>query len=261
MARAHLEARQAEVELANADLQNQIADIDSLLAATLAVDDYIDLEKLRVTPDHPPFTSANTEPLPTPALPQPPGQPPYQEPSAPTGIAGLFGKKKHQQTVDAARAAHEDAMRRWTDQAAAIPGQQLQIMNAHQAAEQQRLERLRTDAANYEAECQQRQRQADESNARLDTLIADLAAGRSHAVEEYLTIVFSNSVYPSYFPGVTDVTFDQLTGELTLNYSFPHPDELPTVRQYRYVTPRTKSPQPARRKRSKGTATTPWSVP
>jgi restriction system protein len=229
---AHLEARQAEVELMNADLAVQIEDIDNLLTATLGVDDYVDLEQLRVTAKHPPFVSENAAPLPQPVLPQPPAQPLYQEPVPPKG---LFGKKKHQEAVRAAQADYQVAMAQWNEFAASIPAQQLAIMNDYQSAEQARLQRLQADNAAYEAASAERQRDADEANARLDQLIADLAERNAKAVEEYLTIVFSNTVYPDYFPGVTDIRYEPLSGEVSLKYEFPRPEQLPTVRQYKYT--------------------------
>lgn len=53
--RLYLEARTAEVAANNADVQARLAELDSLLASTLAVDDFIDFRQLRKQPQHPPF--------------------------------------------------------------------------------------------------------------------------------------------------------------------------------------------------------------
>ena len=66
--RLHLEARQAEVDALNADLASTYEAIDSILAATLAVDDHVDLEVLRSTAQHPPFQSEHERPLLPPPL-------------------------------------------------------------------------------------------------------------------------------------------------------------------------------------------------
>ena len=53
---AHVEAMQSEAARLNADLAAMYEEIDSLLAATLDVDDFVDLEQLRqVAVVHPPF--------------------------------------------------------------------------------------------------------------------------------------------------------------------------------------------------------------
>jgi restriction system protein len=147
----------------------------------------------------------------------------------------LGGKKKHLAVV--AQAEHEFAAihQQWQEHAAQIPARQRAQMNAYQAAEQQRLSRLQADKAAYDQQCRERQHQADEKNARLDQLIRDLAAGQAAAVEEYFGIVFGNSVYPDYFGGVSSWKFDPATGELMVSFEFPHPEQLPTVRQYRYL--------------------------
>ena len=53
---AHAEAMQAEVSSLNAQLADQFEEIDGLLSATLLVDDFVDLESLRVPVKNPPFT-------------------------------------------------------------------------------------------------------------------------------------------------------------------------------------------------------------
>jgi restriction system protein len=59
--RLHEEARLAEVAALNAQLVEAVDEIDSILVATLDVDDFVDLEKLRVKVNHPPFPGANLE--------------------------------------------------------------------------------------------------------------------------------------------------------------------------------------------------------
>ncbi len=51
--RMHAKSRLAEVEAMNADLTERYAEIDGLLAATLDVDDHVDLESLKVVVEHP----------------------------------------------------------------------------------------------------------------------------------------------------------------------------------------------------------------
>lgn len=65
--------------------------------------------------------------------------------------------------------------------------------------------------------------------------INDLAFDIPTAIEEYVGIVLSNSVYPDAFPVDYDYTFDLATRELTLSVAVPEPTSLPTVKEYRYV--------------------------
>jgi restriction system protein len=106
---AHVAAKKAEAEELNAALANLYDEIDGLLAATLDVDDHVDLNELRRTVDHPPFdrTDLETSISPPPELPDP-VEPVFQTPEPPKG---LFGKKKKQAEAEAAaNAAHAEAL-------------------------------------------------------------------------------------------------------------------------------------------------------
>jgi restriction system protein len=83
--RLYLEARAAGVVADNADLQARVEELENLLSSTLAVDDYVDLRRLRKKAVHPPFDPgelARSAPLPDWAR---------FEPPAPTGMAKMFG--------------------------------------------------------------------------------------------------------------------------------------------------------------------------
>lgn len=111
---AHVEAREAEVAERNLDLAQVYDDIDSLLSATLATDDYVDIEMLRVPADHPPFDRTDLEVSIPPPSPIPdPAEPVFVPRAAPSGLGGLFGKKKHAESVAADEADHEAAVARW----------------------------------------------------------------------------------------------------------------------------------------------------
>jgi restriction system protein len=234
--RLHRLAQESEAEARNADLALRVADIDSVLSATLEVDDYVDLERLRRTVEHPPFESRHSDPIPAPAPIEAPPEPVFVPPEPPRGIGAVFGgKKKHAEAVAAAYAAFSQVHHQWQQAAAAVPMQQLAQLAEHKTAEEARQAKLATDRARYDEQCEQRQHEVDESNASLDELIRDLESGAPEAVEEYLGIVFGNSVYPAEWPWPPAYRYDAETQELAIELEFPAPDDLPTVRQYKYV--------------------------
>lgn len=53
--RLYLESRTAAVELKNEELESYVHRLETLLSETLGVDDFFDLETLKVTPESPPF--------------------------------------------------------------------------------------------------------------------------------------------------------------------------------------------------------------
>lgn len=84
--RLHEEARLAEVASLNAQLAETYDEIDSILSSTLEVDDFVDLEQLRVMAEHPPFARTDLE-VPTP-LPTPISAPPEPVLALPRGAKG-----------------------------------------------------------------------------------------------------------------------------------------------------------------------------
>lgn len=237
MKRLHEEAVAAEVASMNALLVNSYEEIDSILAATLAVDDFVGLEQLRTRAEHPPFVSDNARPeLPPPPL-QPPVEPVYvPPPDEPSKLGGVFGARKKWLEAEAqAKASFEAAHHAWRTEVAQLPARNQYLQEQFQLADAARLQRLAADKARYDAECQAREREAAEANAALDKLIQGLAYGVEEAIQEYVAIVLSNSVYPEAFPVEHDFEFSSALKELTLTALVPAPDAVPSVREYKYV--------------------------
>jgi restriction system protein len=236
-ARLHVEARTAEVEAMNKDLSSSYEDIDTLLAWTLDFDDFVDLESLKVKVEHPPFDAGKLgSPLPpVPELVYPP-QPTYEEPPAPKGLSGAFGgKKKHAEAVAKAQANHQEQLRYWHENNTKKHADHLAALAAREQAENDRIIELASAEDAYRAECDQRQSAAAQKNDELTKFINDLAFDVAYAIEDYVGIVLSNSVYPDVFPVEHDYDFNLDSRELTLQVNIPEPASLPTVKEHRYV--------------------------
>jgi restriction system protein len=236
--RLHVAAQEADVESRNANLQSLLADIDNVLGFTLGVDDFVDLEELRQTAEHPGFTSQHSTPIPPPTAIHTPSEPILAEIPAPTGLSGIFKKKAHEEAVAKLRAEHEQRHARWREAAAAVPMRQLEQMNQHHAAEAERESKLAADRAVYDDQCRQREAEVAEANARLDALIAAHEAGEKDAVEEYFSIVFGNSVYPEGLTVDFEQSYKPADKELEVALSLPAPENIPAARSYKYVKAR-----------------------
>lgn len=231
------EARLAEVEALNAQLAELGDQLDSILSATLDVDDYVDLDALRSTANHPPFPRSDLEvPTPDPPTISAPPEPVFVEPEPPTGLGSVFGgKKKHAAAVEAAREKFDVEHQAWQAEAAAVPARQLEQLQQREAMEERRLRELQVARDAYASECQLREMEVAEANGRLDALIAGLASGSHAAVQEYVGIVLGNSVYPELLSVEHDYRFDPETRELTLTVLLSPPGNLPSEKTYRYV--------------------------
>lgn len=233
---ARVAARMALVEKKNTELADIYDEIDTLLQATLAIDDFVDLESFKETVEHPPFDRADLEePIPAPEPPKEPPKPILNAPTPPTGLRAWFGKKKHERSVAAAEDAHEKALeicqatklQQKTDFESEVEKYQRRETNRQQA--------LVEAKQRYATECSGREKEVMERNAEVDTLITNLGYGVQEAIEEYISIVLDNSVYPEHFPVTHESSFDATTAELTLRIFIPTPHSIPTTKAYKYV--------------------------
>ena len=109
-AKAHLAAMLAEVDDLNRGLAETYDEIDSLLTATLSVDDHVDLESLRREVEHPAFDRADLEQ----AIPMPVMIPESAEPvlEIPPPPGGFFRRKqRHAALLAAAESAYRTPTR------------------------------------------------------------------------------------------------------------------------------------------------------
>ncbi len=66
-------------------------------------------------------------------------------------------------------------------------------------------------------------------------MIAKLGYGTPDAVQEYVSIVLSHSVYPEHFRVTHEFSFDPSTAELALKALVPGPSTVPDVKAYKYM--------------------------
>lgn len=232
---AHIASREAEVLEKNQKLAQIYDDIDSILVATLQIDDYVDLRSLRVVVSHPPFDRSDLEvPIPAPEPIPDPEEPILKLPAEPSGLGSLFGKRKYLEQVELAKRAHEAALAAWRTACSEASARRKAAEEAHARNEARRLEVLKAERDRYARECTVRESEAAEQNRRLLELIANLGYGTPEAVQEYVSIVLANSVYPEHFPVAHEFEFDPSTAELRLKVTVPGPEEIPNNKAYKY---------------------------
>lgn len=237
LVRVHQEMQRASAEMMTAEAVDTFEQIDSILASTLDVDDYVDIDSLKQAVEHPPFGHDDlVRPLPAPKLEPPPAEPKFEPPPEPTGLRKVFSKKAHAEAIEAARVAWAASHQQWADYVhRVLPAKNRELQAQHAAAEKVRREKLTAAEAAYQQQCAERERAVHEANARLDAFRQALAVGDPDAVDEYVGLVLSNSVYPEAFQVDHDYSFDAGFGELTVDVTVPPPADIPTVKSYKYV--------------------------
>jgi restriction system protein len=233
---SHEAAMATEVECLNLKLAEIDEELTGILAATLGVDDFVDLETLRAKADHPEFDRPDLLADSRPPLPiiDPPA-PALVEPQPLRGVMAILGKKGLEKKKLAAQARHEAEMIEWQ-----MVVEQNQILRkneatAYQQKENERLIALESEQARYAAECAKREEAAALQNQEVDDLIANLGYGTKEAIEEYIGIVLSNAVYPEHFPIGYGFTFEPSVAELRLRVAVLAPNEVSTVKNYKYT--------------------------
>jgi len=233
---AHVAAMEAEVVERNGELEQIYEEIDSLLAYTLKVDDYVDLNSLRVEVKHPSFDRPDLErPIPQPNRIPNPNEPILVMPVPPSGLFSFFGKKKYSEAVENAQRGHENAVTKWHAACRDVEVRRQNTDEVRARDEARRLDALKSELERYSKECAARESEASESNGRLDKLITNLSYGTADAIKEYLSIVLSNSVYPDHYQVAHEFEFDPSTAELSLRVLVPGPGDIPVIKSYKYT--------------------------
>lgn len=233
-AQAYAAARVAEAEDATAELQGRFAELDGILSATLEVDDFVDLETLRVIVEHPPFAHVGLR-VPT-RVPTPIPDPPLPVKVEPEPVKGLFGRKqKQEQAVAAAEQKYAADYWAWKAESDALPARRAEQAESYARTEREREQKLAAAEARYAEESAARDREVAEQNEALDQLIAGLGYGTVDAVQEYVSIVLANSVYPEWLQVSHSAEFDPTEAELSMRVVIPGPDVVPAVKHFKYT--------------------------
>lgn len=210
--RLYTEARAARVATGNANLRARLEELENLLAWTLAIDDHVDLARLKeqVAPER--FDPGKLG-VPLPA-------PDWRKfaPPNPTGIGKMLGgEARYQQELATAQKAFAQAQAK------------------HAAAEAERQRRLAEARRAHQRRRQQTEAAVAEHNAELDRFAAAVSRGAPDAVVEYFGLVLGNSVYPADFPQQYRLAYVPESRQIVVEYHLPTIDVIPQVREYRYV--------------------------
>jgi restriction system protein len=209
--RLYAEARSADAAAANADLRARLSDLDALLLSTLDVDDHIDLDRFKKPVQVPPFDPGKLgRPLPEPSWES-------YAPPEPRGVGKILGGERiHQQQVNAAKRAFQDARARWID------------------AEARRLRQLAAREQQYDEDRRRYEAKLVAYNAEVDRFAAAVADADPASVVEYFAMVLGNSVYPDDFPQHFRLAYLPKRRHLLVEYHLPPVEVIPVVKEYRY---------------------------
>ncbi len=211
--RLYAEARLEEAAAEQADLVARLEELRGVLAATLAVDDFIDPRSLKEAWNPAPFDAgplARAHPQPDPST--------YLRAEL-TGIAKFApgAKAKHREAVVEAQRNFEADYEEW------------------RSLEARRSQQLEAAKRAYEAELAAECERVAEQHAEIDRFTASLLDADPETVKEYVGMVLEASVWPDGFPQQFVLAFDASSKLLGVDYVLPALDVVPTVRSYKYT--------------------------
>lgn len=229
--REYLESRQAEVDELNEEVEAKIRMLESVLAATLDVDDYIDFESMKEVLAVPPFSGGEFEQE------EPPPRLENFLPEAPTGVGRFIpgAKAKYEELVSTARATYEAALA------------------SHRDREIERSRRLIELKTKHDEEVRQLEDELAAQHKDIEDLKARFDANDPSAITHYFSQVLIASDYPEDFPRHAKVAFVLESKQLVVELQLPSMEVVPNIKAYRFVKTKdevTESPRAESQKKA-----------
>lgn len=212
--RRYAEAREREAESLNRELDEAQAALDSLLSATLSVDDHIELESLKKPWREPAFDPGG--------LAQPLSRP------TPTEVPKLGPLTR---ALPGGRRRHEDEVERMRQADAAA-------LADYERREAERERKLAAARDAHEQRVAERRGEHDAENARVDAFITGVHERDPEALSDYFGLVLDGSGYPETFPRWHRLAYVPESRQLVVELQLPALDALPSAKSFRYVKAR-----------------------
>lgn len=212
--RLYLEAREAKVEVLNAELEEKVANLNNILQATLSIDDHIDLETLKANPIYPSLSIPLqlVEKLPKPQLDD------FLPQELSTFARFVPGRQaKYEKEKQKAQLEYENALRVYQELDRRKAAEILRLRESHEAE----LERIKAKVA--------------EQHAEIEAFQERLKNGEPESIVDYCVLVLNSSVYPDDFPQKSKVAYVPESKQLVIEYDLPTFDVVPEVLLFKYT--------------------------
>lgn len=204
----------------SAEAQEAIAGLEQTLPHTLDINDWIEWDSLL---DNTPFAK--------PLSSKPPQRPLVEEPRESDQQFRPVRKWYHAFLRGLRQKAEQDAIHLFAEAHDAWSKEVARIQTQNRADEESYAQGLRRwEQEKHEYELAQAQKNSQVLEKKKSYL-----AGEEEAVVEYCDMVLSNSQYPDTFPQEWNLEYLAETKTLLVDYFLPSPDDVPTLREVKYV--------------------------
>jgi restriction system protein len=222
--RLYVEARLAEVEADNENLQQTVRELQSLLVGSLTAEHAVDFALLRHVHRATPFDPGEL------AIPAPPPHPTQFLPPPPVGVSRHLPhvKKQHLNAQVEGQAAYEAAVA------------------SHAEGERQRLWRFDQAKTAHDVAQVDGEARVTAHNARIDSLEQTYRKGQADGLISYVGFVLERSFYPESFPHESRLAYVPEPKQLVVELELPPLSVVPDVVTYKYVKSGDKRTETAR---------------
>jgi restriction system protein len=224
--RLYVESRVAAVDALNEQLASDVRRLESTLEETLSVDDFFDLDTLKVVPQLPSFQPGEL------LVSKPSPDPSAFLPAAPSALRKFLPgvEAKHEQAVEGARGRFDQAVAE------------------HAEGERAREQALASARKIHDEEVTKLLERAEQDNREVDELKDKFAAGNPDSVVGYFSLVLDASRYPESFPKRHRIAFVPESKQLVVELELPGVTVVPPTKHFKYVKARDavdETPRPA----------------
>ena len=208
--------------------QKAIRDIENTLHHTLSIDDTIDWESLKD------FSKFN-EPKPEkPELTQMPAEPPAPKEGdykPPLGLICKIVPKLREKKEQQYKEIYQKVLKQYKEDCAKWKERKDVIIHKNQ----QTGKKYQKTVEKWESRKKGFYDNQTILNASIEKKKEEYFSESPSATIEYCDMVLANSHYPDTFPQELDIDFNSQNGILVVEYQFPAPEHLPTVKETKYI--------------------------
>jgi restriction system protein len=223
-----------------AEALQELERLNSLLKATLAVDDTVDWEKLKDKTPYPKKKPA-MPPIPRePVLPAMPREPLRgdQEYIPSLGILDKLIASRKKRAVSEKQALFASDHKSWQDEVAKITRTHTAALFAHGKSVAAMREEHEKQVSAWVKRRNEYLTKQTATHAEVDAKRTTYESSDPDAITEYCDLVLSSSRYPDYFPQEFDLDYDAAAKTIIADYQLPAPDDLPRLKAVKYIASR-----------------------
>jgi len=261
--KAQVEGKKEKAGEETAAAQEEIDACQRILSDGLTGRPGLDWPSLSMTPQEPQFVFGEASPSRPTREPEPRWEPPGGAPSLEVaqrsvGVPGerpflekLLGglRRAREQKLAEAGALHQKHLARHEEQVRQARDKYEKACRdhakrAHEASERHKAAKEAYQTRLHEAEARhaehvaQIQAEANQHNDTLSGLRERLSEGEVEATEWYVATLLERSEYPSAIEAEPEVSYEPHAETVVVSYRLPDPDEIPNIKELRYVASR-----------------------